>query len=304
MKEPLRKFARLGLSHFMLYPKCMEDSDDHVRTLETLVKRNDIETFDCFIPYGQERQEQLIRAIRQSGKEDIGYFIHHFPYGKLFMTSPNPFEQHQTRLIVEEMIPLCVACGARTLTIASGPPSPEMATPDHYAAFADFCKWLCGQLRPHGITLLMEPIDTTVDKKFLYGSTASCVELIESLKTDVDNFGIILDLSHLPLMGETSSRAVKTVAPHLKRVHLGSCVLQDKNHPRYGDRHVPIGLEGGEIDVPELTTFLRCLLEAGFLNEENPGSMLFEIAPWPPQRDVEDVVTDSFERLFRAWEAV
>ena len=301
MKEPLRKFARLGLSHFMFYPKCMEDSDDHVRTLEALVKRSDIETFDCFIPYGQQRQERLIRAIRQSGKEDIGYFIHHFPYGKLSMASPSPFEQHQTRLIVEEMIPQCVACGAKTLTIASGPPSPEVATQDHYASFAAFCRWLCGELRPHGIALLIEPVDTTVDRKFLYGSTASCVALVESLKTDADNFGILLDLSHLPLMAETSSHAVKTVAPHLKRVHLGSCVMQDKNHPRYGDRHVPIDFEGGEIDVPELTTFLRRLLEAGFLNEENPGTMVFEIAPWPPQRDVEEVITDSFEQLYQAW---
>ena len=85
MKEDIRKFARLGLSHFMLYPKCMEDSDYHVRTLEALVKREDIETFDCFVPYGQVRQKRLVQAIRRSGKENIGFFIHHFPYRKLLL---------------------------------------------------------------------------------------------------------------------------------------------------------------------------------------------------------------------------
>ena len=304
MNESIRKFARLGLSHFLLYPKCMEDSDDHVRTLQALVKRTDIETFDCFIPYGRDRQDRLIRAIRQSGKTDIGFFIHHFPYRKLLMSSPSPLEQHQVRLIIKEMVGQCVAIGAETLTFGSGPPSPDAASDDHYRSFADFCRWLCTELAPLGITALIEPIDTTVDKRFLYGSTESCVQLIESLKPDVDNFGVLLDLSHLPLMGESCPHAVDTVAPYLKRVHLGNCVLKDKNHPRYGDRHPPIGVDGGEIDIPELTTFLRCLLEARFLNAENPGSMLFEIAPWPLERDIEELIADSFDRLNQAWAAV
>ncbi len=303
MKECITKFARLGFSHFMLYPKCLEDSDDHVRTLEALVERDDIETFDCFIPYGQGRQERLTRAIRQSGKEDIGFFIHQFPYTKLLLSSSNPVEQHQSRLIIKEMITQAVAIGASSLTFASGPPSPANATDAHYAAFADFCRWLCGQLKPHRITALIEPCDTTVHKKFLYGPTQACVKLVESLQPNVNNFGILLDLSHIPLIGETFEQAIKTVAPYLKRVHLGNCVLKDKNHRLYGDRHPPIGFDGGEIDIPELTTILRCLLEAGFISKENRRSMLFEITPWPG-RSVEETIADSFGRLNKAWAAV
>ena len=287
----------------MLYPKCMEDSDDHVRTLEALVKRDDIETFDCFIPYGQVRQDRLYRVIRESGKEDIGYFIHHFPSGKLLLSSSNPFEQHQIRLIIKEMIAQAVAIGASGLIFASGPPCPDDATEAHYAVFADFCRWLCGELKPHGITALIEPVDTAVHKKFLYGPTEACVKLVESLKPEVDNFGIILDLSHIPLISETFEHAIKTVAPYLKRVHLGNCILKNKKHPLYGDRHPPIGFEGGEIDTPQLTTILRCLHEVGFINKENRGSVLFEIMPWPG-RSVEDTITDNFKRLDIAWAQV
>jgi sugar phosphate isomerase/epimerase len=120
----------------------------------------------------------------------------------------------------------------------------------------------------------------------------------------VDNFGILLDLSHLPLLGETFRHAVQTVAPYLRRVHLGNCVLKDPSHPRYGDRHPPFGIEGGEIDVPELTAFLRCLLQVGFLAEERRGSVLFEIAPWPPHREPDSVVAESLAQLDRAWAAV
>ena len=191
---------------------------------------DDIETFDCFIPYGQRRQDRLTRAIRQSGKEDIGFFIHQFPYTKLLLSSSNPVEQHQSRLIIKEMITQAVAIGASSLTFASGPPSPANATDAHYAAFADFCRWLCGESKPHGITALIEPCDTTVHKKFLYGSTEACVKLVESFQPELNNFGILLDLSHVPLIGETFEQAIKKVAQYLKRVYLGNCVLKEKSH--------------------------------------------------------------------------
>ena len=43
-----------------------------------------------------------------------------------------------------------------------------------------------------GMTCLLEPFDTTVDKCFLYGSTRECADLIESLQPEVDNFGFSL----------------------------------------------------------------------------------------------------------------
>ena len=186
---------------------------------------------------------------------------------------------------------------------ASGGPTPAAATAANHAAFADFCRWLCGELKPHGITALLEPFDMTIDKKFLYGPTKECVALIESLRPDVDNLAIELDAAHVPLMGETFEDASRTVAPHLKRVHLGNCVLRDKANPRYGDTHPPMGYPGGEIDVPELTKILRALLEIGFLNLKERGSLVIEMTPWP-DKSVEETIADGFERLNAAWKGV
>ncbi len=303
MDEDIRQYARLGLVHHMLYPECMEDPDAHVRTLETFCQREDMETFDCCLPYGAERRALLIPVLRACGKEHVTFATHFFPLRKIGLSSPAPHEQAQIRMIVKDMVECAAAISATGLIFASGGPAPQDATSADYETFADFCRWLCAELKPRGITALLEPFDTTIDKKFLYGSTAECMDLIETLKPEVDNFGIELDLAHVPLMFETFEGAIRTVAPALQRVHLGNCVLKDTSHPRYGDTHPPIGFDGGEIDVPEVAEILRCLLDVGFLDKDDRGDLLIEMTPWPG-KSVEETIADAFDRVERAWAMV
>ncbi len=300
MKEDIRTFARLGLVHHMLYPDCALSPAAHAATLRALAARSDIETFDCCLPYDVEARAALIPALRACGKADITFATHFFPLRKLSFCTTSLTEQAQARLIVREMVDQAAAIGATGFIFASGGPTPAEATPDHRKAFSDFVRWLCAELKPHGITAQLEPFDMTIDKKFLYGSTADCVALIDFLAPDVDNLGIELDVAHLPLMGEAFVDAIRTVAPHLKRVHLGNCVLRDKTHPRYGDTHPPVGFSGGEIDVPELTEILRQLRDVGFLNPGHRGSLVLEMTPWPG-KSVEETIADGFGRLNAAW---
>ena len=303
VKEEIRDYAKLGYVHHTLYPDSQFDPDDHVETLLRFVSRGDMDTFDFCLPYGEERRRGLIRAIRACGKDDITLTTHLFPLRKIPLGSRIPYEQAQVRMIVADIVEQAAATGVTGLIFASGGPPAAEAEPEDRAAFRDFCRWLCGELKPHGVTALLEPFDTDVDKKFLYGPTGDCASLVESLRPGIDNFGIELDFAHLPLMGEVFEDAVRSVAPYLRRVHLGNCVFRDRAHPLYGDKHPPIGLPGGEIDVPELTRILRSLLDVGFLNRQCRGCMLTEMTPWPG-KSVEETIADSRERLARAWDDV
>lgn len=303
MNEDIRRYARVGWVHHLLYPRCMEDPDDHVRTLTEFVKRADLDSFDCCLPYGEERRAQLIPRIKASGKSGLTFTIHFFPLRKISLATTVPHEQAQARMIVADMVRQAAAIGATNFIFASGGPQPDQATPRNRVAFMDFCRWLCAELKPRGITALLEPFDTRIDKCFLYGPTSDCVALIESLRPETDNLKIELDIAHVPLMGETFEQAIHTVAPHLKRVHLGNCVLRNRNAPRYGDTHPPIGCPGGEIDAPELTLVLSLLLEIGFLNPEDPGYLILEINPWEG-KTVEETIADGFTCLRQAWCAV
>lgn len=303
MQDDIRQYARLGLCHHMLYPRSTDDFDYHVETLAALIKRTDIETFDCFIPYGEQRRAEIIPLIRKCGKADITFAVHLFPFERISFTDPAPLLQGLIRVVLDDTIEQVAAAGGNGLIFPSGPPSPENATDAHYEAFADFCRWLCNRCSRHGITALLEPFDTKIDKRFLYGSTKQCVRLIESLRPAINNLAIELDVAHVPLMGEAFSQAIETVAPHLNRVHLGNCVLKDRNHPLYGDKHPPIGYDGGEVGTPELTNILRCLWEIGYLDCRHRGNLVLETTPWPG-RSVEGTVADGLTHIEEAWREV
>lgn len=303
MNTPITEYARIGLVHHMLYSRHLNDPEAHARTLAAFCQWPQIETLDCCLPYGDALQKELIPVLKKCGKEHITFATHLFPLRKLSFASTNYAEQAQARMIVSDLVRQAAAIGSTGFIFASGGPPEAQAKPEHYAAFKDFFLWLCRELKPHGISALLEPFDMDFDKSFLMGSTRHCVEMLEDLSKDVDNLGIELDMAHLPLMRETFAEAVHTTAPWLKRVHLGNCVMRDKTDRFYGDNHPPMGYPGGEIDVEQLVEILGLLLEVGFLNKENRGDLVVELNPFPGMSE-EDSVKDNFKRLNEAWAQV
>lgn len=303
MKEPINNYTHLGIAHFMLYPETLDDIDMHTDSMLSFIERQDIDTFDCCLPYSFKHQKILAKKIRKCGKSEICFVPHLFPFRKLSPSSFLPYEQAQVRLLVKDLINQAVLIDAKYFIFVSGEPALSDAKEENYNAFRDFCRWFCGELDNYGITALLEPFDYDVDKKFLYGPTKACIDLVESLKPDVNNLAIELDCAHVPLMGETFEQAIKTVGPYLKRVHLGNCVIKDRESPYYGDKHPPIGFEGGEIDVAQLIQIFRMLLKVGFLNLERTGSLILETTNWP-EKSKDKTIAEGIECIHRAWEAV
>jgi sugar phosphate isomerase/epimerase len=302
-KSNLSSYARIGLVHHMLYARCVNDPEYHVRTLEEFVRRTDIETLDCCLPYGKEREDRCVRAIRASGKEHVVFATHLFPLRKLTFASTSYSEQAQVRILVADMVRQAVAMGSTGFIFASGGPPFAEGTKANHDAFFDFCRWLCGELAPHGIDALIEPFDFDFDKKFLYGPLDRNIDLVKRLSHEFPNIGIELDVAHLPLMREDFASSIRRSAPWLKRVHLGNCMKRDTSDPFYGDKHPPIGYAGGEIDVPELVEILAVLREVGFLDTKKRGDLVLELNPFPG-RSEDESVADNLARVERAWDQV
>ena len=299
MNDDIREYAKLGLVHHLLYPECSDAPEIHVKTLMKFIKRTDIETFDCCLPYGKKYREQLITAIRECGKSCC-FAIHFYPLRNLPLAVKTPANNAQTWMIIDDMIEQAVSIGAEGFIFGAGTPSYYDAKPEDFAAFDNFCNILCDKLKPHNITAMLEPFDMDIDKKFLYGPINDCVKLAGRIISQHDNFGFELDMAHLPLMREDFTSAIKRTAPYLKRIHLGNCVLKDKTNPRWGDTHPPIGFDAGEIDMPELKVILRGLLDCGYLERNNRGNLLVEMTPFPG-KSVNFTVEDNFKRLEKAW---
>lgn len=299
----IERYAKLGLVHHLLYPKCTADRAYHVDTLSAFVEREDIEALDCCIPYGEEyRNSGIIEKVRDCGK-DVGYALHLFPARKISLSSLDIQEQELAKLVIRDQIDMAAAVGATGFVFVSGADLPD-SRPQARQAFKKFCRWFCGELKKHNIDALLEPFDRTIDKKFLYGPIDDCVALMKELHEEgITNIGIELDMAHLPLMYEEFESAIERCSPYLKRVHLGNCVLKDTTHPLYGDMHPPMGLESGEIDTPELIRILKKLFEVGYLDESNRKPLIMEMQPFPG-KSVEYTVEETYKRLNLAWESV
>jgi sugar phosphate isomerase/epimerase len=301
MRKDIRNYARLGFVHHILYPDCTKDPEYHIETLLNLIQREDIETLDCYIPYGDEIRKKVIDKIRKCGKEVV-YDLHTFPSRKISLGSLDPQEQGLSRIVIKDQINIAGAIGAKGLVFASGADIPDNRGAAK-SCFSDFCRWFCSELEQYGINALLEPFDRDIDKKFLLGPINECVDFLDSLSSEVKNIGIELDFAHLPLIGDDFQYSIYKTAHYLKRVHLGNCVLKNKKSPLYGDHHPPIGIEGGEIDVAELIVILKGLLEIGYIDKYRRGAIVLEITPFPG-KSLEYTIDDNIERLEKAWREV
>jgi sugar phosphate isomerase/epimerase len=99
--------------------------------------------------------------------------------------------------------------------------------------------------------VVVETFDQDIDKKALVGPNAEAAVLSARLRGKYKNFGLMLDLSHIPLQHETIEHALTVTKDHLVHAHMGNCVMRDKNHPAYGDQHPSSDFRQAENDVPK-----------------------------------------------------
>lgn len=136
-------------------------------------------------------------------------------------------------------------------------------------ALIELCEYAEAKAGDYCMMITVENLDREVHKKFLIGPTAEAVAVIQEVKKFHSNIGLTLDLAHLPLLGESPQQAVEASRECVEHVHIGNCILKDKNDPRYGDNHPPFGVKGGENDVNKVTEFLSYLNKSGFFQDKN-----------------------------------
>jgi sugar phosphate isomerase/epimerase len=153
------------------------------------------------------------------------------------------------------------------------------------------------------LKIVHEVFDYDIDKKSLIGPADLARRYAQTVRQTHDNFGLMVDLSHLPLLRESAEEAILPIQEFLVHAHMGNCVVRDAAWPAYGDAHPRFGFPGGENDVDELVEYLRVLLKIGFLNTTNPPIVSFELKPFADE-DSDLVIANAKRVLNAAWAKV
>ena len=301
MQESIYKFMKVGLIHFMAYPQVMKGEGPILETLQKIAE----DDFFTAVEVSWMNDAQ----IRQKAKKLLEVSHLTVAYGaqprllvkKLDLNSLDEAERREAINEVKDAVDEAYEIGAKGLAFLSGKDPGVDERKQALKLLISSIKEICGYAKSKGdLGITLEVFDQDIDKKCLIGPAKDARIVAEEVRREFDNFGLMVDLSHLPLLKETPKQAILPVKDYLVHAHMGNCILKDKEHPGYGDQHPRFGIKGGENDVKELIEYLRVLLDIGFLNPENPPIVSFEVKPLADESS--EVVIANAKRVLReAW---
>jgi sugar phosphate isomerase/epimerase len=137
----------------------------------------------------------------------------------------------------------------------------------------------------------------------LIGPAPLAKRYAQEIRKECDNFGLMVDLSHIPMLHETCAEAIGPIKDYLAHAHMGNTVIKDPTCEAYGDTHSRFGFSNSENEVDQLVEYLRVLLQVEFLNPDNPPIVSFEVKPWGDE-DPDLVIANAKRTLDLAWAKV
>lgn len=309
MTESWRQSMDLGLVHFMAWP-VIKDEDPGL-TIRTATQLAADDLFDV-MEVRRSRHEGVhaqLRAIAEQSGMKIGVGAQPgLLLGKLSLNDLNAAGRQEAISEVKLSIDAAYEMGARICACLSGPRADsEDDNSRMLDLMVDSCIQLCRYAQDKAgdgspVWLSVEQFDHSVDKKCLIGPSAVTAELAERVRAEVGNFGITVDLSHVPILHEDVHDVISTLAPHIIHVHAGNAVAHE-GLEAYGDMHPRFGFPGGSNDAAELQEYLNTLIYAGvFQNEVPTGKMVFTFEVKPVGDESTELILAHTKRTFlRAW---
>jgi sugar phosphate isomerase/epimerase len=303
MNEPLSKFMKVGLVHFMAYPATIKGEGP----VEETIKKIALDEYFHAIEITTIKE----RDVRQRVKKMLDTSHMTVAYGaqpRLLTTSLNindlNEEGRQKALQnLKEGIDEAYEIGATGFAFLSGKYE-EATKEESYQALIKSTTEICAYVKSKGnMKVALEVFDYDVDKKSLVGPADMALRYAKEIRKEHDHFGLMVDLSHIPLIHETIEESLLPVKDYIVHAHIGNCVVKSPDIPGYGDLHPRFGFPNGENDVDEVVDYLRVLLQIGFLNEEKPHIVSFEIKPFGDE-DPDVVIANAKRTLNVAWARV
>lgn len=295
----------VGLIHFMAYPETMKGEGPVVETLEAVCRDNYFGAVEVTHVSDPKARAEAAAMAREAGMKVAFGAQPILLSGGLNLNAADPLERRKAVDAARRAVDEAVEWGACGVAVLSGKdPGPD-ARNEERAYLVASLKELCEHSRQQqGPPVLLEVFDRVeYGKNCLVGPTAEATAIARQVTPYFPSFGLMIDLSHLPLLGETPEQAVKAAGKALKHAHLGNCVMRSPDHPAYGDNHPMFGIPDGENGVAELVAFLIALLDAGFIAQGSGSIVSFEVKPFGGQSS-EEVIANSKETLNAAWAAL
>ncbi|MCL2056267.1 MAG: sugar phosphate isomerase/epimerase [Oscillospiraceae bacterium] len=300
MREPIGKYFKVGIIEFMAYPAGLRGEDaDILERVKRIAYDDYFDTVELTWIKDSDAREKTAKLL-DTAKMTVCYGAQ----PRLLTTRLNPnhtdeAEREKAQATLMEAIDEAYLLGAKGIAFLSGKWD-EKTKAFAYSQLLKTTRNLCGYAKTKGMMIELEVFDYDIAKASLIGAAPLAARFAADVRETHSNFGLLIDLSHIPMTYETPEFTVRTLRPYLTHFHIGNTVCTDPSAVGYGDEHQRFGFPGGSNDVPELLAFLRALKNEGFFNADDPYVLSFEVKPWQDE-DPEAVIVNAKRTLNRAW---
>jgi sugar phosphate isomerase/epimerase len=302
MQKPIENYIQPGIVHFMIYPQVIKGEGPVLETLKKIIT-------DAYFKVVEVTwiKDDVIRAKAKAMLAASGMLVKYGAQPRLLtqqlnLNSPDIDHRNEAIATIKEGIDETVEMGLTDLGLLSGSYSGEYEKAVQMDLLEDSLDQICSYASAKGVNVVLEVFDQEIDKKCLVGKASDALEICDRITKKHPTFGLIVDLSHIPLIGESPAEALRPVAKYVKHIHIGNAYMDSTNDPAYGDHHPRFGYPGGMNDVDEIVDFLDELFNIGYLKADGsqPMPVSFEIKPVGDE-DPEGMIANSKRKLNEAW---
>lgn len=299
MDENMRNYIRPGLVYFMAYPFAMTGEGDIANTIYDLCK----DTYFDVLEITKINDAKVRSSVKKYAAES-GITLTYGAQPQLMRNNENINsldESLRLRAVarMKECIDEAYEIGAKGFAFLAGTYK-DATKEESYKALVASTKALCDYAKQKGdMPINLEVFDYDVEKCSLIGPAPLAARLAAEITAYADNFGLMVDLSHIVQLREPLGENMGPIAPYIKHAHIANCVLE-QGKDAYGDQHPRFGFDCGLVGAKEVAAFLQKLLEIGYLKKGNPQIVSFEVKPWADE-DPAMVIAGAKRVLDEAW---
>lgn len=303
MRDVIQNYCRFGIVLSMAYPGCADSEEAYLSSLKKIL----VDPFFQVVELGAlpfPEIEDRVTSMVKVAHCDMTYSGHSLLFSqKLNINSLDEEERQKAVLILKRGIEQAYSWGCETFQFLSRQYE-EGKQEAYLQQLIISTKELCSYAKQRGdMTVCLEVFDHTIDKKSLLGPAPLVRRYALEVCKEHDNFGIMEDCSHIPMIGESIDEAIDPVKAYIRHVHVGNTFISDPNHPSYGDNHPRFGYPGSENDTQYLSAFLQKMKDIGYLEEGGENILSFEVKPQLGE-DSDLVVANAKRTLSEAWKRV
>ena len=284
----------------MAYPQAMSGEGPIAETINKIITDDFFSAIEVTRINNQE-QRQLVARMLESGRMTTGFGAQPILLGN--KADLNSFDEEKRNFavtLVKGAIDQAYELQAGKLGLLSGP-KPDQQKDKAVGLLVQSLNEICQYARNKGsLVISLETFDDATDKKCLIGPNSLAVEVAKEVRKTDPTFGLMLDLSHLPMQRESSRDALYVARDYINHAHIGNCYIKDPSDPAYGDQHPRFGYPGSQNDVEELKEYLKVLMEIGYIGEGQSNVVAFEVKPVGNESS-DIVVAQSKRTLIKAW---